>query len=344
MNWGLIGNGWAVSGLSRHIADQRVRHAYLFTGPDAVGKRTLAMRFARALNCEKAPRPGEICDDTISEPCRVCRTVPLGAYPDLHVLTPEESIRVDEIRQLQSRLALAPYEGRWRIALLTDFHQATISSANAMLKTLEEPPSRVVLLLTCPEAESLLPTVASRCEIVPLRQVPSATIAQALRERDVEPEKAELLAAISGGRPGRAISLAEDSATMRGREAAFQELSDLMEMDLPGRFAYVNRLLSKGELPEQRRRVEGVLDEWLSLWRDLLYQSYGAEVAARNPDRLPAMARRTNALTPAQHRFIVNTIAESLQAVEANANLRLTLETLLIDLPSWEGNGTGEGA
>ncbi|MEK7682774.1 MAG: hypothetical protein AAB321_01865, partial [Chloroflexota bacterium] len=92
------------------------------------------------------------------------------------------------------------------------------------------------------------------------------------------------------------------------------------------------------------RRVEGVLDEWLSLWRDLLYQGYGAEVAARNPDRLPAMARRTNALTPAQHRFIVNTIAESLQAVEANANLRLTLETLLIDLPSWEGNGTGEGA
>jgi len=129
---------------------------------------------------------------------------------------------------------------------------------------------------------------------------------------------------------------------MQRREAALQDLGDLLAMDLPDRFGYVSRLLGKGDLSEQRRRVQGILGEWLSLWRDLLYRGYGAELTARNPDHLPVMARRSKLLTPAQHHAIVNAIAEALQVVELNANLRLTLETLLIDLPRWEGNGIGE--
>jgi DNA polymerase-3 subunit delta' len=333
VNWGLIGNEQAVAGLKRQIVEQQVRHAYLLTGPNAIGKRTLGLRFTQALNCERPGRPGDFCDPGDPAACRVCRAVPQGIDPDLHILTAQESIRVDEIRLLQSRLALAPYGGRWRVALLTDFNQATPSSANAMLKTLEEPPSRVVLLLTSPEQELLLPTVVSRCEVVPLRAVATTTIARSLLERGVDSQRAELLAAIADGRPGRAITMAEDPAAAEERTAALRDFSDLMQMDLNQRFATVERLIGKGELPDQRRRVENSLLEWMSLWRDLVHQGYGAELVARNPDFAPAVGRRVSQLTAGERQSTFRLLAASLQAVEANANLRLTLEVLLLDLP-----------
>lgn len=332
MNWGLIGNEEAVSGLRRHIAAHQVRHAYLFTGPNAIGKRTLCLRFVQALNCERPNRPGEFCEPGDPAACRVCRAVPQGTDPDLHILTPQASIRVDEIRQLQAWLALAPYGGRWRVALLPDFHLATVSSANAMLKTLEEPPSRVVLLLTCPEQELLLPTVVSRCEVVPLRTVPTTTIARSLLDRRVTPERADLLSAIADGRPGRAIALAEDTAAAEQRTEALQEFSDLIQMNLNERFATVERLIGKGEPADQRRRVESALLEWISLWRDLVHQGYGAELAPRNPD-FAAVGRRANLLGAGERHSTLRSLAASLQAVAANANLRLTLEALLLDLP-----------
>jgi len=343
VSWGLIGNEPAVSRLRRDIAQNRVRHAYLFTGPPAIGKRTLSLRFAQALNCQRPGRPGDFCAPGDPAACRVCRGVPNETEPDLHVLTPEVSIRVDEIRQLQSRLALAPYGGRWRIALLPDFHQATVSSANAMLKTLEEPPSRVVLLLTSPEQELLLPTVVSRCEVVPLRRVATDTIVKSLLERGVAPQQADLLAAVADGRPGRAISLAMDSEAAEERTVALQEISDLMQMGIHRRFANVERLIGKGELVEQRRRVENTLLEWISLWRDLVHQGYEAELAARNPDFAPAVGRGSNRLAAEERHSTLRALAASLQAVEANANLRLTLEALLLDLPRLSGDLAGEG-
>jgi len=343
VSWGFIGNEPAVSRLRRQIAQNRIRHAYLFTGPQAIGKRTLSLRFAQGLNCERPERPGDFCAPGDPVACRVCRGVPNQTDPDLHVLTPEESIRVDEIRRLQSRLALAPYGGRWRIALLPDFHQATVSSANAMLKTLEEPPARVVLLLTSPEQELLLPTVVSRCEVVPLRSVATDTILKSLLERGLASERAVLLAAVADGRPGRAISLSEDSAAAQERTAALQGISEFMQMGISQRFANVERLIGKGELVEQRRRVESTLLEWMSLWRDVVHQGYAAELAARNPDFAPAVGRGANRLAAEERHSTLRALAASLEAVEANANLRLTLEVLLLDLPSLSGAPTGEG-
>jgi len=337
VSWGLIGNEPAVARLRRQIAQDRVRHAYLFTGPQAVGKRTLSLRFAQGLNCQRPVRQGDFCAPDDPAACRVCRGVPKQTDPDLHVLTPEVSIRVDEIRRLQSQLALAPYGGRWRIALLPDFHEATVSSANAMLKTLEEPPARVVLLLTSPAQELLLSTVVSRCEVVPLRSVATDTIVKSLLERGISPERADLLAAVADGRPGRAISLAQDSSAAQERTAALQEFSDLMRMSIHQRFANVERLIGKGELVEQRRRIENILLEWLSLWRDLVHQGYGAELAARNPDFAPAVLRGADQFAAEERQSTLRSLAASLQAVEANANLRLTLEALLLDLPRLSG-------
>jgi DNA polymerase-3 subunit delta' len=329
MSWDLIGHDWAVKLLKHHIEDRRTRHAYLFIGPESVGKRTLASRFAQALSCERAEPLGEICGQ-----CRACRLVSEGTFPDLEVLAPDPTIQVDEVRALQHRLALAPYEGPWRIALLENFHKASISASNAMLKTLEEPPDQVVLLVTALAQELLLPTVVSRCEVIPLRGVSLSTITRALEDREVDSDRAQMLASLSEGRPGRAIRWESDPDLFERRLEALDQLRDAIGMDIGGRFALVDRIVGRGKIAVQRRRVRTTLETWLSIWRDLLYQGYQAEVRSRNPDQLAEFESVAQPVAPADRYGVVKAISTTLATVDSNANLRLAMEALMLDLPA----------
>ena len=329
MSWDLIGHEWAVELLKNHIADRRTRHAYLVVGPESVGKRTLARRFAQALSCERAGKPGELCGE-----CRACRFVPDGTFPDLNILAPDPTIQVDDVRALQHWLALAPYEGPWRIALLENFHRASIGASNAMLKTLEEPPDQVVLLLTATAQVLLLPTVVSRCEVIPLRGVSTATISLALQNRALEIDKAEMLAVLSEGRPGRALRWEAAPDDFDRRLEALDRLGEALSLDISGRFALAERIVGRGKLTIQRRRVRSTLETWLSLWRDLLYQGFQAEVQPRNPDRLPAFKRTVERVAPADRYRMVSALSRTLAAVDSNANLRLAMEALMLKLPA----------
>ncbi len=136
----MIGHQWAVNLLAEHVALRRERHAYLFTGPNGVGRKTLALRFSQALNCPTPPVPGQPCLN-----CSTCERMGTLQHPDLAVVEAVhegEVLRIDQVRELQHNLSLAPYEARYRIALILRFEEANNSTANAMLKTLEEPPPR----------------------------------------------------------------------------------------------------------------------------------------------------------------------------------------------------------
>ena len=146
-------------------------------------------------------------------------------HADLAVIQAEErggSLKVDQVRELQYSLALAPYEARYRIALLLRFEEATTSAMNALLKTLEEPAPQVILLLTAESGESLLPTIVSRCEILRLRPLPAAQVMQGLNDRwGIEQEQAQLAAHVSGGRPGYALQLCQEPVQLEMREFTF---------------------------------------------------------------------------------------------------------------------------
>ncbi len=135
-NWELTGHEWAVNLLRRQVATGETRHAYLFAGPTGVGRRTLAMKFAQALNCTNPPAPGEYCGE-----CRDCKMAAAMRHPDLAIVAPvvrDGTIKVEQVREAQSLIYLKPYQSQFRISLFLDFQQATISAQNAMLKTLEE--------------------------------------------------------------------------------------------------------------------------------------------------------------------------------------------------------------
>jgi DNA polymerase-3 subunit delta' len=331
MAWGMIGHAWAVDLLQKHLIGGQVRHAYLFTGPDGLGKRTLALRFAQALDCPEA-RDGEPCGE-----CRACRLVGAGTHPDLHVvsrLEGESQLQIDQVRELERQLALAPREAAWRIALLVDFHEASAPASNALLKTLEEPASRVVLLLTAESAEALLPTIVSRCEVLPLRTLRAGEVQTALEQGGVDRDRARLIGALSGGRPGLALRMAGDEGWLERRLQHVEDLRRLLRAPRVERFAYVEGLVGgrKEEFESRRRKAMEVLEVWLSLWRDALILHHGAEAGLANPDRevdLRAVAADLDGGTLAGTALAME---RTLEAVRKNANPQLALETLMLDL------------
>jgi len=263
MSWDLLGHEWAETLLRTHITNGDARHAYLFTGAPGVGRRSLALEFASALNCTQPPDPGGYCGQ-----CRVCRQTARMQLPDLSVVTPETEgniIKVGQVRELQRTLSLTPYEARYRVALLLNFQLANANAQNALLKTLEEAPPSVILLLTADAADSLLPTISSRCEILRLRPVPVEVLEEALVKRwNVAPGDARLYAHLSSGRPGLARQMAANPAMLEKRRGWLDEFLRLLPLNRRERF-------SAGEnLARNREQLRLVLQVWLSFTRDIL--------------------------------------------------------------------------
>ncbi len=325
----VIGHDWAVEMLAGGIAHGRIGHAYLITGPDHLGKTTLARTFAQALNCEsEGERP---CGR-----CRPCLLIAADRHPDVQLLGPDVSgrgkltLKIDAIRELQRHLNLSAHEARYKVAILKRFDAATTGAANAFLKTLEEPPENVVLLLTANDADTLLPTISSRCRTVNLRPLPPDLIEQSLTTRwHVAEDQAHLLAYLADGRIGWAVLAAEDKTILQIRAANLQYLHDALAGTRVSRFQLADELARKPEnLPE-------ILQTWLSWWRDanLLARQNGVSDALTNIDEralLEETARTTDeetALTSLKQTDL------ALWQLERNANTRLVIENLLLTYP-----------
>lgn len=328
MSWEFIGNSWAVDFLEKNIAAGNSHQAYLICGPDSIGKRTLALQLSQRLLCDH-PQDGPC------RQCEPCRQTAQKRHPDFHWLEADEvdgTLKVEAIREMQRQIALAPYQAYHRVVLILRAHEMSQSAANALLKTLEEPPSQVVLILTARSEQSLLPTLVSRCEQITLRPVPQAQIFEALQP-DMGPEKAKLLGSLSAGLPGIALRLAADGTALPARLDALSKLEDMMAADLIGRFSFADELTKGRDLALNRRRVLDLLEVWLSFWRDVMLTSYGAEVELANPDKQAAISEIAGQVSSAQAAEIVTKTASVMTGVTQNANLQLSMETVLLSLP-----------
>lgn len=328
MSWDAAGHEWAARLLQEHIARGDVRHAYLFTGPTGVGRRTLALQFAQALNCLNPPQPGHFCGA-----CRICRQTAAMQHSDLSVVQAEKEggvLKVESIRDVQRALALLPYESRYRVALMLRFQEANPSAQNALLKTLEEAPRRVILLLTADSAESLLPTIVSRCEVLRLRPMPLERLEQELAARGSVPEQARLLAHLSGGRLGEALRLRDEPDRLEQRALAIEELIHLLGSNRIERFRYAEKNY------QDRENLREIFGIWLSFWRDLLLRAASPQLPLVNQDlqaKIDAMAEQIG-LQAARAR--VADLEQAVARLDGNLNARLLLEVVLLDWPFLE--------
>jgi len=324
--WDVFGHDWAVEMLHGHVTQAALRHAYLITGPAGVGRRTLAIRLAQALSCQSPSAPGVPC-----RTCRACKQVEAGQNIDLMLVQAEHeggTLKVEQVREVQKFLSLKPYQSAYKIVIFLRFQEANPNAANALLKTLEEAPSYGLLLLTADNAEQLLPTIVSRCEILRLRPVSVEAVESFLAARQIEPEKARLLAHLSDGRPGYALRLAGDEKTLDFRAEKLDDLRNLLAAPLRERFAYAEKIA------KDKDALRRSLFLWLSWWRDVLLRAAGAGTALTNIDREAELEAVAAQLSLPVARKTTQAIEDAIEKLEKNVNARLLVEVTLMDWPT----------
>lgn len=334
--WTVIGHERVVEALARSVALGRLSHAYLFLGPPQVGKMTLALNLAQAVNCTGDDRPCGVCRHCLRTRDRKhadLLIVALGRNPTNQADAKE--IGIEEIKALQQAVSVQPFEGRAKVSIVDGAEHLSGEAANRMLKTLEEPPDNVYFILLASEPAKVLPTVASRCRTYDLRPVPTAKIETALMTGyGVEPTQARTLARLAEGRVGWAIAAARDPGLLEARAYIMDEVEGLLYLP------YEDRLSLSGRLADQFARDRDHLAQWLRLlrqwWRDLLLTKGERSHLVTNVDRQDALERCASQLSLLEIRAALRRIEETSAFLEQNANPRLALDVLLLHLPTRE--------
>jgi len=324
-NWNLTGHEWAVDMLRKHIVHGTTRHAYLFSGPPGLGRRTLAVRFAQALNCTTPLEAGIPCGQ-----CRDCKQISAMQHADLTVVESDSDggiLKVDQIREVRKTLILKPYMSKYRVALFLRFQEANDNAANALLKTLEEAPSYAVLILTADNPEQLLPTIVSRCEVLRLRPLSVGEVQTGLENRGLENSRAKLIAHISGGRMGYAIRLMENDALLEKRDERLNELLALLSASRVEKFKYAD------QLSKDKDAMRQTILFWLAYWRDVMLRTAGAATPLVNVDRNVEIEDIASRLDLSSARLVVSGLESTLEKMDRNVNSRMLAEVLLLDLP-----------
>ncbi|MCB0037345.1 MAG: DNA polymerase III subunit delta' [Anaerolineales bacterium] len=329
--WNIFGHEWASEKLQSSIIHGRIGHAYLITGPAQVGKTTLAIKFAQALNCTSDYLNNRPCGT-----CRSCQLIASGRHPDVRIIEPElnsrgqPSIKIDQMRELQRELNLGTYEARHKVAVITQFDSATIGAANAFLKTLEEPPADVVLILTASESDALLPTINSRCRTMALRPLSVSQVSYALETHWHTPTAtAQLLGHLSNGRLGWAVQAAADETILQTRQEQISLLNEALNGRRVERFVMADKLSRKPEV------LSDILQTWLGWWRDLTVLSNGqtAAEALINIDQKEQFDQLLGRWDSKQILHGLNKTNEALWQLERNVNVRLMMENLFLNYP-----------
>jgi len=311
-----------------------------------VGKMTLAVNLAQALNCEAAELP---CGE-----CTSCQKIASGKHADVQVIgliSAENSgnarlrteISTDQIKQIQHITSLPPFEGKCKVFIIDGAELLSIEAANRLLKTLEEPVGRVIFILLTTN-ELLLPaTVISRCQRLELSPLASTEVEAALTSRwGIEPQKARLLARLCHGCLGWAVSAAVDDGLLQERAEKLDSLLSIIDADYEERFAYAAQLAAR--FSQNRRLVQEVLDLWLDFWRDLLLVKVGSNAATTNVDRLVTLTEMAEAYNLAQIKTFIESIQEAGKQLRQNANPQLVLEILMLNIPEKNRRGTSNPA
>ncbi|HEY0757231.1 MAG TPA: DNA polymerase III subunit delta' [Ktedonobacteraceae bacterium] len=329
--WDMVGHDHAINTLRRAISSQRVRHAYLLTGPEHIGKTLLARRFAQTLLCTSNLDP-TLAPENPCQTCLSCRKVLHNNHPDVHYITrhpDKQFIVIDQVRALQSDTARKTLEGRRNIFILEGMHETNLQAANCLLKTLEEPEPDVLLILTAPDPGLLLATILSRVQQIPMHLLTTSQIRQALRERwQVPAENAALISALAAGRMGWAVQAAEDDDILRERQAQLETLTRIPSLNTVQRFDIAQKLSAEND------KIKGMLELWLLWWRDLIFAANSCPDLVVNVDMRSLLQKQATKITPVESTHMMRAILRTLEALDQNVNTRIALEVLMLDVPT----------
>ena len=333
----ITGQDRAIGALRSALARGALHHAYLFGGPEGVGKGSAARVLAQAANCERVADRDDACGA-----CTPCRKIARGIHPDVVVLSeertmakagrwepkigraPSADIVVDQIRDLvDHRLAMKRFEGRRRFVILDPADAMNVQAQNALLKTLEEPPDDTTLVLVAASPDALLPTIRSRCARVTFAPLPEQLLASRVMADGADPGAARLVAALARGSLGRALAL--DAKALRERGRSVEAVAALDPGDAATWIAFARE---HGEDREEARETGALVALWL---RDVLALQAAGEAAPLALAELAPHARSAAAaVAPAEVLRRIELVELASGALRQNASPALALERMLI--------------
>jgi len=332
--WRTIGQPEALALLKHSLKTGNLAHAYLLVGAPNIGKMTLALDLARAINCDGNEPP---CDQ-----CQSCKRIIDGKHADIRVISLNSAkdpvdtkarveISIDDIRELQHNASLPPFEGKYKLFIIDGAEYLSTEAANCLLKTIEEPPPQVIILLLTTEEAQLLPTVVSRCQRIELKPVAVDRIESILMESyGIDSDRAALLARLSRGCLGRAISISMEDSYLEQRKQRLSEMTSLLVAGWEDRFNYALKLAS------ERKSAEDTVKLWLDWWRDVLLTKCGCEQAIINIDYRSVLGQWDGLFSLQEVRDFIDYLQKSLDQIALNANLRLIFEILMLNIPRKE--------
>ncbi|MBN1664761.1 MAG: DNA polymerase III subunit delta' [Deltaproteobacteria bacterium] len=318
----IYGHENQIDSLKRAMAKSRVAHAYLFYGTAGTGKKSTALAFAKALTCRE-PKGYDACDACLS-----CRKIERCNHPDIIVIDVEgKNIKIEDVRNIQNQMQFKPLEGEKRVVIICDADKMNITSANALLKTLEEPSDGNVLILITARFHQLPLTIISRCQLLRFNPLTAAIVSAYLRDKlAIDDKTAKDLAASSGGSIGRAVLMHE--------EAYIQNRDDILNVLLETNKTNLLRLLFfTGDMAAQPKSLTEKLHLMKGCFRDVLvYRETGEQNRLINHDRLDAIKKIGAGLSGRDMLNNIKAVDDALRALEQNANKQLTLEAMMFRL------------
>jgi DNA polymerase-3 subunit delta' len=335
MSWQNVRGHESLVETIRHVIESgRLPHAFLFVGPEGVGKHTFARKLAQAMLCERR-------DEAELDPCGICPgcvQVSAETHPDLLLVhRPEDKheLPIQTIRELCRTLSLKPARGSHRFAIVADADDLNEESSNAFLKTLEEPPPGSVLILIGTEPEAFLDTIVSRCRVLRFDRLTDDDVAAILLDRNLAESaaEAERMARLSNGSVRRAIALA-DPVLAEFRRGMFEEIASPGGFDAPGLARRVDTFCreagKEGVLHRERACV--LIGELVGLFRGVLWQTAGLAPPSPDPDDRDAARSLAETCEPEDVFLLAERCVDAEAQIKRMTNLTLVFESLAHDL------------
>lgn len=317
----IIGHERIIENLRNAIEKDHISHCYLFEGEESLGKKIVALTFAKTLLCKE--QGFEPCNR-----CNSCLKFDNWNHPDMKLIEPEKNlIRKKVIDNLIKKINIGPLESKRKIIIIDDSHQMRVEGQNALLKTLEEPPSYINIILITSNSNNLIPTILSRSQIIKFYPVENEKIVELLNtEYNKTIEEASFIAHFTKGSIGKSIMLSQSDEFFNKRDEIIEIINDIVNGDKAKIFNSIEFFIKNKDIYEE------VLDIILYWFRDLMiFQQARDSELIINRDKIPLLSNQSY-LNVDRINDIIDNIIETKQNIDKNVNYQLSIETMLLGM------------
>ncbi|NLI57383.1 MAG: DNA polymerase III subunit delta' [Clostridium sp.] len=323
----IIGQNEVISRLRAQIKNKKVGHAYIFSGPKGIGKKTVAKIFASLAICQNSS------GDENCGTCQACRLFRGGSNPDFyHIKTEKNTIGVEEIRSMQKDVYIKPLYSPKKVYLIEEAEKMTVQAQNCLLKTLEEPPLYAIIIMTTSNYQSLLETIRSRSVIYNFKKNTFEEVKKYLiNNGQLDINEASFIASYADGVIGKAKELLESSEFKELREKTIEILLKLNEKKL------IDIFFAYDFFEENKEKIEEILDIMLTFYRDILIaKKFGNEKMLINLDKKDIILRNQNNFSTENIYKNIEVIDDLRNNIKKNVNYQLAVEVMLMKLQEEE--------